>query len=58
MQKPSLPLVVERPLMRLCALSIVGSALLLVACSRPEVAQEPVRSVKLITVSGQSLNRR
>jgi RND family efflux transporter MFP subunit len=56
MQKPSLPLVVERPLMRLCALSIVGSALLLVACSRPEVAQEPVRSVKLITVSGQSLN--
>ena len=56
MQKPSLPLVVERPLMRLCALSIVGSALLLVACSRPEVAQEPVRSVKLITVSAQSLN--
>jgi len=56
MQKPSLPLVVERPLMRLCALSIVGSALLLVACSRPEVAQEPVRSVKLITVGGQSLN--
>ena len=56
MQKPSLPLVVERPLIRLCALSIVGSALLLVACSRPEVAQEPVRSVKLITVSGQSLN--
>ncbi len=56
MQKPSLPLVVERPLIRLCALSIVGSALLLVACSRPEVAQEPVRSVKLITVGGQSLN--
>ena len=56
MLKPSLPPAVERLLMRLCALSIVGSALLLVACSRPEVAQEPVRSVKLITVSGQSLN--
>ncbi|MFN5097326.1 efflux RND transporter periplasmic adaptor subunit [Limnohabitans sp.] len=56
MQKPSLPPAGERPRMRLCALSIVGSALLLVACSRPEVAQEPVRSVKLITVSAQSLN--
>ena len=56
MLKPSLPPAVERLLMRLCALSIVGSALLLVACSRPEVAQEPVRSVKLITVGGQSLN--
>ncbi len=56
MLKPTLPPAVERPLMRLCAMSIVGSALLLVACSRPEVAQEPVRSVKLITVGGQSLN--
>lgn len=35
---------------------LVTAALALVACSRPEPAQEPVRSVKLITVAAGSLS--
>ena len=34
---------------------IVTSALVLAACSRPEPAPEPVRSVKLLTVGAQGL---
>jgi RND family efflux transporter MFP subunit len=46
----------RRSAIRLGAFSVLASSLLLVACSRPEAVQEPVRAVKLVTVSGQALN--
>ena len=46
----------RRSALRLGAFSVVASAVLLAACSRPEAVQEPVRSVKLVTISGQAMN--
>jgi RND family efflux transporter MFP subunit len=52
----TLPQGAGRSALRLSTFSVVASALILVACSRPEVLQDPVRAVKLVTVSGQALD--
>ena len=52
----TLPQEAGRMALRCGAFSVLASALFLVACSRPEPVQEPVRAVKLVTVSAQALN--
>jgi multidrug efflux system membrane fusion protein len=50
----SAPFVV--PIMKKTVLSLASLALLLVACSRPEPPEEPVRAVKVITVGAEAFS--
>jgi RND family efflux transporter MFP subunit len=52
----SLPAEAGRWAFRLSAVSAVTAALVLSGCSRQEAVQEPVRSVKVLTVGGSDLN--